>query len=111
MSGKRAICHLTATAGDLRKLLDTGEYESVELVDMYLNQISKHNHDGMKLNAIISTRPLDDALAEARALDAERAQSGPWSRLHGIAIVLKVDAEPPKYPLTSELCLSFSCRI
>lgn len=40
---------LTATASDLRKLLDAGEVTSVELVKLYLEQIAKHNHQGRKL--------------------------------------------------------------
>ncbi|UPK93858.1 hypothetical protein LCI18_004793 [Fusarium solani-melongenae] len=85
-------CHpnlLTATTGELRRLLDAGECTSVELVNLYLKQIAAHNHDGMKLNAIISTAPLDRVLEEARASDHERREKGPRSRLHGIPIILK----------------------
>lgn len=81
---------LTATAGELRRLLDAGDCTSVELVNLYLKQIAAHNHDGMKLNAMISTAPLDRALEEAHGLDQERREKGPRSRLHGIPIILKV---------------------
>jgi amidase len=90
MSHKHSLDLLTATAADLRKLLEAGEITSVDLVNLYLNQITKHNHQGLALNAIISTAPLDSLLDEATALDAERAKTGPRSRLHGIPIILKV---------------------
>ncbi|EEU37128.1 uncharacterized protein NECHADRAFT_52302 [Fusarium vanettenii 77-13-4] len=89
MSSKCRPNLLTATAGELRQLLDAGDCTSVDLVSLYLKQIAAHNHDGMKLNAIISTAPLDRVLDEARALDQERREKGPWSRLHGIPIILK----------------------
>ncbi|KAK4197711.1 amidase signature domain-containing protein [Triangularia verruculosa] len=80
---------LTATAGHLHQLLDSGRTTSVDLVKLYLDQISKHNHDGMKLNAINAVVPLDVLLEQANALDVERKKSGPRSPLHGIPITLK----------------------
>lgn len=90
MPGKQTLDLLTATAGDLRRLLETGEYSSVDLVGLYLEQIAKHNHEGLKLNALISTASVDQVLEEAKPLDAERARTGPRSKLHGIPIILKV---------------------
>ncbi|KAL2673845.1 hypothetical protein Neosp_012289 [[Neocosmospora] mangrovei] len=89
MSSKCPPNLLTATAGDLRRLLDTGDCTSVDLVNLYLEQIAAHNHDGMKLNAMISTASLDRVFEEARALDQERREKGLRSRLHGIPIILK----------------------
>ncbi|KAI1150287.1 amidase signature domain-containing protein [Nemania diffusa] len=81
---------LAATAGDVRRLLENKETTSVELVKLYLEQIAKHNHDGMQLNAMITTAPVNSVLKEAEALDMEREHSGPRSKLHGIPIILKV---------------------
>ncbi|KAH6616147.1 amidase signature domain-containing protein [Chaetomium sp. MPI-SDFR-AT-0129] len=81
---------LTATAGDLRERLESGETTSVELVRLYLDQIAKHNHDGMKPHAINALVSHDALLEQAMALDAERKKSGPRSPLHGIPITLKV---------------------
>ncbi|RSL60487.1 hypothetical protein CEP54_006738 [Fusarium duplospermum] len=64
-------------AGELRRLLDAGDCTNLELVNLYLKQIVAHNYDGMKLNAIISTAPLDRVLEEARALDQERREKCP----------------------------------
>jgi len=87
---KHNINLLTATAGDVRRLLEVGEASSVELVKLYLKQISAHNHEGLKLNAMISVAAESSLLEEASKLDAERSKSGPRSRLHGIPIILKV---------------------
>lgn len=60
------------------------------LVEVYLSQIEKHNHHGMRLNAIISTAPRARVLETARLLDEERNATGKRSALHGIPIVVKV---------------------
>ncbi|KAF4768454.1 hypothetical protein HAV15_002539 [Penicillium sp. str.  len=89
MTRKHTIDVLTATASDLHNLLDSGEVSSVELVGLYLDQISRHNRQGLMLNAMISTASADRALKEGRELDTERAQKGPRSKLRGIPIILK----------------------
>ncbi len=81
---------MTATATDLRQLLDAGRSTSVDLVQLYFDQISKHNHKCIKLHAITTTAPAEKLLEEARALDLELQTSGPRSPLHGIPITLKV---------------------
>ncbi|KAK3899057.1 amidase signature domain-containing protein [Staphylotrichum tortipilum] len=80
---------LVATASDLQKLLDDGVVTSEGLVNVYLAQIEKHNHHGMKLNAVISTTPRDTLLTIARGLDQERRVRGKRGPLHGIPIILK----------------------
>ncbi|KID81031.1 Amidase signature domain protein [Metarhizium guizhouense ARSEF 977] len=72
---------LTVTAGDLRQLLDCGKCTSVELVQLYLAQIARHNHAGMKLHAITTKAPVQMLLEEARALDLERQcqVATPWN--------------------------------
>lgn len=65
----RSFDIVTATAGDLRQLLDARTVTSEELVQLYLDQIAKYNDDGMKLHAITATAPPEKLLAKARALD------------------------------------------
>ncbi|KAJ5509770.1 hypothetical protein N7527_011913 [Penicillium freii] len=89
MARKHTVDVLTATASDLRNLLDSGEVSSVKLVGLYLDQIARHNKQGLMLNAMISTASADHVLEEARMLDTERAQKGRRSNLHGIPIILK----------------------
>ncbi|KAK2763968.1 hypothetical protein FQN54_009587 [Arachnomyces sp. PD_36] len=80
---------LTATSSDLQKKLSRLELTSVDLVKAYLDQIKKHNHSGLKLNAVISTAPVDQLLAQAEALDNERSAGQVRGHLHGIPILVK----------------------
>ncbi|CRL23447.1 Amidase [Penicillium camemberti] len=98
---KHTIDVLTATASDLRNLLDLGEVSSVELVGLHLDQIARHNKQGLVLNAMISTASADRVLEEARMLDTERAQKGPRSKLHGIPIILKEWGNSKGFGVTS----------
>lgn len=82
---------LTATASDLRKLLETGKCTTVDIVKEYLTQIALHNHYGMKMHAVISTPPTDQILELGHELDIKREKTGPRSRLHGIPIIIKVN--------------------
>ena len=81
---------LTVTVGDLAELLNSKQTTSVDLVELYLDQITRHNHDGMRLNAVISTAPKTDVIERARHLDSERLQKGSRSSLHGIPMIVKV---------------------
>lgn len=81
---------LTATAAELQALLAEKKVSTVDLVKLYLAQIKKHNHDGAKLNAIISTPPWDDVLKLAQDLDREREEDKLKGPMHGIPIIVKV---------------------
>ncbi|KAI0532344.1 amidase signature domain-containing protein [Xylaria digitata] len=80
---------LTVTSAELQKLLTDGQVRSTELVELYLNHIEKHNHNGWKLNAMISTTPREIILRIAQVLDEERANGTVRSKLHGIPITVK----------------------
>jgi hypothetical protein len=86
---------LTASAQDLQHMLDEGSMTSRQLVELYLTQIEKHNHFGMRLNAIISTAPRDDLFKRAADLDEERKTKGKRSAMHGIPIIVKVPRAVP----------------
>ena len=88
MASKSFLLH--ATARELQRLLSSGETTSVEIIEAYLEQIGKHNHDGLKLNALLAVRPKDQALAQARRLDDERKAGRIRSKLHGVPIIIKV---------------------
>ncbi|KAL1854807.1 hypothetical protein Daus18300_011323 [Diaporthe australafricana] len=100
---------VTATAGKLRQLLDAGTISSEDLVRLYLDQIAKHNYDGMKLHAITAIAPSEKLLAKARALDQERRTSGPRSSLHGIPITVKDLFLAPSFDL-EVTCGSFALK-
>jgi len=77
----------TATIADMQAAIDAGALSSEQLVRLYLNRIEAYDQKGPKLNSILVTN--QDALAIARALDAERKTKGRRSPLHGIPIVAK----------------------
>jgi amidase len=93
----------TATATELQEFLEAGALTSTELVKLCLAQISKHNKNGFKLNAIISTAPEAEVLQVADGLDAERKERGPRGPLHGIPVILKVQSGRP----VSMVCSDF----
>jgi Asp-tRNA(Asn)/Glu-tRNA(Gln) amidotransferase A subunit family amidase len=77
----------TATIEDINKAFDAGALTSEKLVQLYLNRIAAYDKKGPTINAVITLNK--QALATARALDAERKAKGPRSKLHGIPVVLK----------------------
>ena len=77
----------TATIADLQAAMANGTLTSERLVELYLARIAAYDQSGPKLNSVITLSA--DALAQARALDAERAASGPRSPLHGMVVLAK----------------------
>lgn len=77
----------TATIADIDAAFDAGALTSEKLVQLYLARIAAYDENGPALNAFITVNK--DALATARALDEERAKSGPRGPLHGIPFVFK----------------------
>lgn len=81
---------LQQPAHEYTRLLQTNQLTSQDLIAALLDQIDHHNHDGIKVNAILSICPRELALARACQLDEERRQGKVRSDLHGMPIVLKV---------------------
>ena len=80
---------LRATAKELQTGLTNGLYTSQDVVNAYLQQIEKHNHAGLELNALISVTPKDILAQRTDQLDKERANGKARGPLHGIPVVLK----------------------
>jgi hypothetical protein len=91
-AGAPKIDVLTASATYLQEKLTAGKITSVALVELYLQQIEKYNHRGIKLNAMLTTAPTDLLMQRAKLLDDERAAGKIRSPLHGIPISVKVFA-------------------
>lgn len=72
---------------DLAADMAAGRVTSEDLVRAYLARIHAFDQQGPALNALITLTP--DAIAEARALDAERRSKGPRGPLHGIPVIVK----------------------
>jgi amidase len=77
----------TATIADINAAMDAGALSSERLVGLYLKRIDAYDKQGPKVNSVVTLNK--SAVAEARALDAERKAKGRRSPLHGIPIVLK----------------------
>lgn len=77
--------------GTLQSLMEQGDLTSEQLTEFYLYRIESVDRNGPSLNSIIEVNP--DALVIARALDEERAASGPRGPMHGIPVVLKANID------------------
>jgi amidase len=76
-----------ATIADLQKRMQDGSLTAHALTERYLQRIDALDKRGPALNAVIELNP--DALAIAKALDAERQAKGPRGPLHGVPVLIK----------------------
>ncbi|SFP47932.1 amidase [Sphingomonas rubra] len=76
---------------DLRTAMAAGRETSVDLVRAYLARIAKLDRHGPALRSVIAINP--DAVAQARALDAERRAGRVRGPLHGIPVLIKDNVE------------------
>jgi len=76
-----------ASVADLQRAMQNGELSAEQLVHYYLDRIARHNTKGFELRAVISVN--EQALADARRLDAEREAGKLRGPLHGIPVLLK----------------------
>lgn len=86
------------TIGELQAAMTEGRATSREIASAYLARIAAYDKQGPALNAMIAMNP--NALAEADAMDRERASKGPRGPLHGIPVVIKDNYETSDMPTT-----------
>jgi amidase len=79
--------------GDLQTAMTAGKATSVGLTQAYLARIAAmdRGQKGPALRAVIAVNP--DALAEAKALDAERKAGHVRGPLHGVPVLIKDNIE------------------
>jgi len=99
---------MEATVLETQAALAAGTITSEDLVRMYLARIDAFDKTGPAINAMIRLNA--HALAEARALDAERHAKGARGPLHGIPILLKDNYDTFDMP-TSAASLSLATSI
>ena len=75
------------SAQEAQAAMTAGTLSSRTLTQAYLDRIARIDDSGPMLNAVIEINP--DAIAQAGALDAERAAGRVRSPLHGIPLLLK----------------------
>lgn len=88
-----------ATITELQEAMASGRATSVEITQAYLARIRAYDQVGPALNSMIWLNP--NAVAEAEALDRERAASGPRGLLHGIPIILKDNYDTHDLPTSA----------
>jgi Asp-tRNA(Asn)/Glu-tRNA(Gln) amidotransferase A subunit family amidase len=88
-----------ATIADEGRAMAEGRVTSKALVQAYLNRIAAFDQRGPRLNALITINP--NTLAEAEALDRERAAKGPRGPLHGIPVIVKDNYSTADMPTTA----------
>ncbi|KAL7914399.1 hypothetical protein GGI35DRAFT_440078 [Trichoderma velutinum] len=81
---------LSLGSAGLQKGFEAGLLTSVELVQACLAQISRHDHQGARLNAMISIVPNVILTEHSAQVDRERVAGLVKSPFHGIPIVVKV---------------------
>lgn len=81
---------------DLQAAQTDGRVTSRGLVESYLARIRAYDQAGPTLNAVVTLNP--HALADADALDKERAAKGPRGPLHGIPILVKDNYDTTDMP-------------
>jgi amidase len=89
----------TATIADLNVAFASGTLTSEKLVEAYMKRIEAYDKKGPTINAVLTLNPR--ALAEARALDAERKAGKSRGPLHGVPIVLKDNYDTADLPTTA----------
>lgn len=88
-----------ASITELQEAMVAGRMTSVEITAAYLARIEAYDQQGAGLNAMIRVNP--NAMAEAEALDRERALRGPRGPLHGIPVILKDNYDLAGMPSTA----------
>lgn len=87
-SGQLPVFELDETdISALQEKMAAGAYTAEKLTDLYLTRIRDIDHAGPSLHSVIEINP--DAIADARALDAERKNGKTRGPLHGIPVLLK----------------------
>ncbi len=81
----------TLTVEELTRHLASGELSATEVVDAYIQRIDALDRQGPSLHAVLALNPR--ARAEAEALDAALAGSGPVGPLHGVPVLVKGNIE------------------
>ncbi len=76
---------------DLQADMTAGKASSVELTRAYLARIAAMDRKGPTLRSVIAINP--DALAQAKALDAERKAGRVRGPLHGVPVLIKDNIE------------------
>jgi len=94
---------------ELARAMAAGETSSVALTMAYIERIETIDRSGPRLNSVIAVNP--DALAQARALDAERRAGRVRGPLHGVPVLVKDNIETADPIATTAGSLALAANI
>lgn len=99
VAGKAAQGVEEKTIAELQAEMASGRISSERITDAYLSRIAAIDRSGPTLQSVLSINP--HALADARALDAERRAGHVRGPLHGVPILIKDNIETRELPTTA----------
>jgi len=97
------------TIPDLQKKMETGEFTSHKITQLYLKRIAEIDKAGPKLNAVIEINP--EALEIAKSMDQERKMGKLRGPLHGIPVLIKDNISTGDKMMTTAGALAMSGHI
>lgn len=97
------------TIDDLQQLMASGKLTSEQITSLYLKRIEAIDKNGPKLNAVIELNP--DAIAIAKAMDAERKAGKIRGAMHGIPVLIKDNIDTADKMKTTAGSLALSDHI
>jgi amidase len=84
---------------DLQKKMQSGEYTSEAITQLYLDRIQAIDKNGPHLNAVIEINP--DALTIAKSMDQERKAGKLRGPMHGIPVLIKDNIDTGDQQMTT----------
>jgi amidase len=87
------------TIKDLQKKMQSGEYTSEAITQLYLDRIEAIDKNGPRLNAVIEINP--DALTIAKSMDQERKAGKLRGPMHGIPVLIKDNIDTGDQQMTT----------
>jgi len=97
------------TISELQDKMAKGETSSETITKLYLQRISENDKKGPALNSVIELNP--DALAMAKAMDAERKAGKSRGALHGIPVLIKDNIDTADKMMTTAGSLALAGHI
>lgn len=97
------------TIDALQSKMQSGEYTSQKITELYLQRIDAIDKNGHKINSVIEVNP--DAVNIAKAMDAERKAGKLRGIMHGIPVLIKDNIDTADKMMTTAGSLALEGNI